>query len=114
MPSRPGSVTVCGCTERRWRRGCAARPDLSARLGWLDGAAVERIESLVRRAGLPVRAPAALSAPEMRDLMAVNKKARGGALLRLVLLEDMGKAIVTRGYDAAALDLTLAECRAER
>jgi 3-dehydroquinate synthase len=86
---------------------------LSARLGWLDGAAVERIEALVRRAGLPVRAPAALSAPEMRDLMAVDKKAREGAL-RLVLLEDLGKAIVTRGYDAAALDLTLAECRAER
>jgi len=86
---------------------------LSARLGWLDGAAVERIESLVRRAGLPVQVPAALSAPEMRDLMAVDKKARGGAL-RLVLLEDMGKAIVTRGYDAAALDLTLAECGAGR
>ncbi|MDQ3774340.1 MAG: 3-dehydroquinate synthase [Pseudomonadota bacterium] len=86
---------------------------LSARLGWLDGAAVERIEALVRRAGLPVRAPAVLSAPEMRDLMAVDKKAREGAL-RLVLLEDLGKAIVTPGYDAAALDLTLAECRAKR
>ncbi|MGQ0593971.1 MAG: 3-dehydroquinate synthase [Gammaproteobacteria bacterium] len=86
---------------------------LSARLGWLEGAAVERIESLVRGAGLPVRAPGALSAPKMRELMAVDKKARGGAL-RLVLLEDLGKAIVTGRYDAAALDLTLAECGAER
>ncbi len=86
---------------------------LSARLGLIDGVAVERIESLVRGAGLPIRAPAALSAPHMRELMAVDKKARGG-VLRLVLLEDVGKAIVTRRYDPAALDLTLAERGAER
>ncbi len=86
---------------------------LSARLGWLDAAALERIEALVRRAGLPVRAPAALSVAELRERMAVDKKAREGGV-RLVLLEDVGKAVVTGGYDAGALDATLAEGRAER
>ncbi len=85
---------------------------LSACLGWLDRTAVARIEALVRRAGLPLRAPAALPAEKMRELMAVDKKARGSRL-RLVLLEDVGRAVVTDRYDSAALNRTLAECRAD-
>jgi 3-dehydroquinate synthase len=46
----------------------------------------------------------------MIELMAVDKKARGGAI-RLVLLEAIGRAIVTGHYDPVALKSTLVQCR---
>ncbi len=79
---------------------------MSARMGWLSPDDVERIEALVGRAGLPHNPPASLAAERMRELMALDKKVRSGRL-RLVLLEAIGRAVVTDRFDAAALDATL-------
>ena len=79
---------------------------MSQRMGWLDGGDCERIERLFVRAGLPVRAPAALSPQRMLDLMSADKKIRRGRL-RLVLLRGIGKAVVTGEFDHGLLHDTL-------
>jgi 3-dehydroquinate synthase len=75
---------------------------LSARLGWISAADVSRIETLIQRAGLPVRAPASLDPAAMLEVMAVDKKAQEG-MIRLVLLKAVGDAVVTADYDSAML-----------
>lgn len=75
---------------------------LSARQGWLSEAAVERIETLVRRARLPVAPPAGLEPAQLREWMTVDKKARDGRL-RLVLLRGIGRAVLTDGFAEDAL-----------
>jgi len=75
---------------------------LSARLGWIGAADVSRIETLIQRAGLPVRAPASLDPAAMLEVMAVDKKAQEG-MIRLVLLKAVGEAVVTADYDPGML-----------
>ena len=84
---------------------------LSARMGWLTQADVQRIEAITTRAGLPIRAPAALESERMLELMAVDKKALAGRI-RLVLLQAIGRAVMTDAYDPAALRAVLNEYRA--
>jgi 3-dehydroquinate synthase len=83
---------------------------LSERLGWIDAADVSRIETIIRRARLPVRIPAELSPDRLLELMAVDKKAQGG-VIRLVLLKAVGEAVVTAEYDPMILREILAACR---
>lgn len=90
--------------------GMAMAADLSSRLDWIGRADVQRIESLLQRAHLPVRAPKALSAAQMLDLMAVDKKVEEGQL-RLVLLRAIGDAVVTADFKQNALMQTLEQCR---
>jgi 3-dehydroquinate synthase len=91
--------------------GMAMAADLSVRQGWLQAADVRRIETLLARAGLPTRAPDEIAPVRMAELMAVDKKALDGGL-RLVLLEGIGRAVVTGRYDPACLRETLEHCRA--
>ncbi len=90
--------------------GLCLAADLSARLGRISGNDVRRIERLVESASLPTRAPSALSAERMLELMAVDKKVKGGKL-RLVLLDAIGKAALDADFDEDALAETLKECR---
>ncbi len=87
--------------------GMLMAADLSARLGRLEVSQVERVRSLIARAGLPVSAPR-IGAHRAAQLMALDKKVLAGRI-RLVLLADLGAAFVTADYDAAALQRTLAE-----
>jgi len=85
---------------------------LSARLGWIKAADVSRIDTIIQRARLPVRAPAKLDPARMLELMAVDKKVQDGRI-RLVLLKAIGKAVITDDYDPALLRAVLQECRRE-
>jgi 3-dehydroquinate synthase len=87
--------------------GMCMAADLSARLGWLDSEAVRRTRALIAAAGLPVQPPAEMGAERFRGLMATDKKVIGGRA-RLVLLQGIGKALVTSDFDPDALDKTLA------
>jgi len=87
--------------------GLCLAADLSARLGWLDTASVRRTRSLVAAAGLPVIPPTDLSPTRLRALMARDKKVLDNRL-RLVLLQGIGKALVTADFDPTQLDRTLA------
>jgi 3-dehydroquinate synthase len=90
--------------------GMAMAADLSRRLGWLTAAETARIEKLIRRARLPVRAPGSLSPARFLELMAVDKKVLDGRL-RLVLLRHLGEAVVTDECPPAELEATLASMR---
>ena len=79
---------------------------MSAQMGWLSGAKVGRVERLVAAAGLPIRPPAELSPERFIELMAVDKKVLDGRL-RLVLLRDIGKSVISEDFDPAALRRTL-------
>jgi 3-dehydroquinate synthase len=74
--------------------GMLMAADLSARLGWLDTVAVERVRRVLQHAGLPVVPPAELDADEFLRHMAVDKKVKEGRL-RLVLLKQLGEAVVS-------------------
>jgi len=62
----------------------------ASRAGLIAAADVQRVRSLLGRAGLPVTGPA-LSAERLLELMAVDKKVARGRL-RFVLLEAIGRA----------------------
>ncbi len=85
--------------------------DLSARLGWLTAAEVERVARLFERARLPVAAPAGLSTDDFLRLMAVDKKAKAGKL-NLILLERLGRGVIRSDTPPERLRATLdAFCR---
>jgi 3-dehydroquinate synthase len=79
---------------------------MSRQLGWLSDEDFSRVERLLQAAELPLEPPA-MGSGRFRELMAVDKKAIGGQL-RLVLLQALGQAVVTKDFDPAALDRTLA------
>ncbi len=71
--------------------GTVMAADLSRRLGWLSKADLERVEAVLRRAGLPVKGPA-LGAERYLELMSHDKKVVAGNL-RLVLLKALAEAV---------------------
>ena len=90
--------------------GMAMAADLSRRLGWLPPAAVDRVIALLQRAGLPTGAPQQISPERFMELMAVDKKVIAGHL-RLVLLKEIGRAVVTDNFELDLLEATLKDCR---
>lgn len=90
--------------------GTVMAAELSRRLGWLHGAQVERVRTLLHRAGLPVSGPA-LGAERYLDLMAHDKKVEAGQL-RLVLLKDIGAGVVSATADSADIAAAIEACSA--
>ncbi len=80
--------------------------DLSMRLGWLQPADLARVETLLRRAKLPVAPPSDMTPDRFIELMSVDKKVLDGQI-RLVLLQGLGQAVVTSEVDPLALKSTL-------
>jgi 3-dehydroquinate synthase len=73
--------------------GTLIAAELSSKLGWLDEDSVKRIDRIFVRAGLPVFGPK-LGAARYLELMSHDKKVQDGKL-RLVLLQEIGKAVVS-------------------
>lgn len=88
--------------------GMAIAAKLSCNLGWLDDAKVLQIKRLLKLAGLPVEPPALLSHERMMSLMSVDKKVLDGNL-RLILLKDIGRAVVTDQFEMRDVVQTLDE-----
>ncbi|PSL14091.1 3-dehydroquinate synthase [Marinobacterium halophilum] len=86
--------------------GMMMAADLSARLGWLSQADLDRVRRVLEAAGLPVVPPTEMSAERFLELMAVDKKVIDGNL-RLVLLQCLGDAVVTDDFPVDALTATL-------
>lgn len=89
--------------------GMVMAVELSIREGWLPESMRERIVTLNQRAGLPVKGPAEMTEAQYRTLMAVDKKVLDENL-RLVLLEALGKAVVTTGFKTENFSATLRAC----
>jgi 3-dehydroquinate synthase len=85
--------------------GLLIAADMSARLKQLTDADVARVRRLLERAGLPVAAPR-IGADSALGYMRIDKKVQAGRI-RLVLLEGIGRAMLTGDYPDAALDTTL-------
>ncbi|MCC6613026.1 MAG: 3-dehydroquinate synthase, partial [Anaerolineae bacterium] len=85
--------------------GLLIAADMSARLQQLTHADVARVRHLLERAGLPVTAPR-IGAGSALGYLRIDKKVRAGRI-RLVLLERIGRAVLTGDYPDAALDATL-------
>jgi shikimate kinase/3-dehydroquinate synthase len=73
--------------------GMVMAADLSYRLGMIDMRSRERIAALVEAAGLPVQAPN-LGTDRWLELMQVDKKNEGGQI-KFILLQPLGKAVIT-------------------
>jgi 3-dehydroquinate synthetase len=73
--------------------GTMMAAELSMQLGWIGAEDLERIAELFLRAGLPV-VGAELKPAHYLDLMRHDKKVEDGRL-RLVLLQAIGKAVVS-------------------
>ena len=87
--------------------GMLMAADLSRRLGLIDAAIKDRVRDILTRANLPTEAPR-IGAAKALELMQMDKKVLAGTV-RLVLIEKLGRAIVTGDYSQAALEATLKE-----
>jgi len=92
--------------------GMVMAAELSARLGLVSEGFARRIESLVARAGLPVRGPRSLSPARYIELMRVDKKAQGGDI-RFVLLDGEGHATVRTAPETVVVEVLRALTPAE-
>ena len=96
--------------------GMVMAADLSRRLGLVDAAFVARLNTLVQRAGLPLRGAvidAADNAGRYLELMRVDKKAEAGAI-RFVLIDGPGQAVVRAAPDALVREVIDAHCAAPK
>lgn len=80
--------------------------EMSCQLGWLSVEDRNRAVRLLSRAGLPVVPPANMCAEDFLQHMAVDKKVLNGRL-RLVLLKQLGEAVVTDDFPSEVLEATL-------
>ena len=81
---------------------------MSQKMGWLDPEEPGRIRELLGRANLPGKVPDGMSALDFLKHMAVDKKVSHGRI-RLVLLKEIGDAILISDYPDGMLDEVLAE-----
>jgi len=92
--------------------GLVMAADLSARLDWVKRPVVNRCETLIARAGLPVKPPVGMKVEEFSALMGLDKKVKGGKL-RLILMRALGEAVLTSDFDPGLLAATLGSYCAE-
>ena len=86
--------------------GMSMAAHLSVKTTGLAQAEAKRVNALLEKAGLPVNLPDTVQQTQLRELMSVDKKTRHGQL-HLVLLQEIGKAVVTPEFDEADLEDTL-------
>jgi len=86
--------------------GMLMAAQMSAKMGWLSSDDVSRTKSLIEKAKLPTSAPESMTTDQFMQLMAVDKKVQNGEL-RLILLKEIGSAVVTGDYPEEALLKTL-------
>lgn len=77
--------------------GMVMAADLSHRMGWISADDVERTKRIISRAQLPIVCPK-IPLDDFLGFMAHDKKVLNGQL-RLVLMQRLGQAIITREFD---------------
>ena len=95
--------------------GTAMAATMSAKLGWIEPALVQRIYDILQRANLPVELPP--DSPMDRDtflkLMSVDKKVANGKLRLILLKGSLGNCEFTGDFDYNAMVETIDEFVAE-
>jgi len=82
---------------------------LSIKLNWIKEQDIKRVENLLKQANLPTQAPGKMDVDIFLQLMSVDKKVRDGKLF-LVLLKNIGDAVLTADFDPDLLKNTIKEC----
>ena len=77
--------------------GMVMAADLSQRMGWISQEDLERTKKIISRAQLPTVCPK-IPLDDFLAYMAHDKKVLNGQL-RLVLLKQLGEAVITRDFD---------------
>ena len=80
--------------------------DLSQRMGKLTEQDVHRIDNIIDAARLPTRSPVNMDYEKFMKYMSVDKKVEAGEI-HFVLLDAIGKAVITSDYDDALLQQTI-------
>lgn len=78
---------------------------LSCKLGFITAADVARVARLLTEFGLPIRPPK-IDVQTALTLMGHDKKVQAGKL-RLILLKELGKAVVTADFEQSLLEQVL-------
>ena len=86
--------------------GTVMAAELSQKMGWLQHDDVNEIKRIFEMANLPINPPATLTADQYRQYMLRDKKVQDG-VMNLVLLKNMGEAVLSNDYDSKALDAVL-------
>ena len=92
--------------------GMVMAAQLSRQLGLVDSAFVDRLKTLIERAGLPVTAPVLSTtdnAGRYLELMRVDKKAEAGEI-RFIVIDGPGKAALRTAPDAMVREVINACC----
>ncbi|MCK7607962.1 3-dehydroquinate synthase [Acinetobacter portensis] len=77
--------------------GMVMATDLSHRMGWVSEADLERTKNIISRAQLPIICPK-IPLDDFLGFMSHDKKVLNGQL-RLVLMKQLGQAIITKEFD---------------
>ena len=77
--------------------GMVMAAKLSKSMGWLSDKDLDRITSLIKKAGLPTNPPK-ISPEKYLELMMLDKKTKDGQI-NLVLQKSIGEAVLTNTYD---------------
>ena len=85
--------------------GMVMAADLSCRLGRIGANDLQRVRALIEKAGLPVDAPN-LGTDRYLALMSLDKKVADGRI-RLILLDEIGRAAIAENTPPEALRATL-------
>lgn len=88
--------------------GMVMAVDLSCRLGWLENSVLDRTIRLIEQANLPIKAPNNMTVESFLSAMALDKKNIHGKL-RLVLLNDLGRAVITEEADIELVKQVIAD-----
>lgn len=81
--------------------GMVLAAEASAAMGWITADDVLRVETLISRAGLPIKSPD-LGVAQWLDLMGHDKKVESGTI-RYVLLKALGHAIIQPGLPESVM-----------
>ena len=91
--------------------GMVMAADLSQRMGWISAEDLQRTKNIIQYAKLPISCPK-IPLDEFLSYMAHDKKVLNGQL-RLVLLQQLGQAVITKKFDVEKMKQVILENQAE-
>jgi len=91
--------------------GMVMAADLSQRMGWISTEDLQRTKNIIQYAKLPISCPK-IPLDEFLSYMAHDKKVLNGQL-RLVLLLQLGQAVITKEFDVEKMKQVILENQAE-
>ncbi|RKG33647.1 3-dehydroquinate synthase [Acinetobacter guerrae] len=91
--------------------GMVMAADLSQRMGWISLDNLQRTKNIIQRAKLPISCPK-IPLDDFLSYMAHDKKVLNGQL-RLVLLKQLGQAVITKEFDVEKMKQAILENQVE-